>query len=155
MRGLNLSHGESGKRRTALYRAWESMRVRCSSPDRYPSYVGVTVFPAWQSSFELFRDYVNETIGPRPRGHSLDRIDNDCGYEPGNLRWATPKEQSNNRWNTTKITVDGVTRSVSEWGELHGLTIAAIRARLKYGWPEALAVTTPGRPYTTKSKPPL
>jgi hypothetical protein len=123
------------------------MRERCSSPDRYPSYVGITVFPGWQDSFSSFRDYITVNLGPRPPRHSLDRIDNAKGYEPGNLRWATPREQSNNRWNTTKITVDGVTRSISDWAHINDVTIACIRARLKYGWPEDLAVSTPGRKY--------
>jgi hypothetical protein len=153
MHDLNRSHGEAGKHRTALYRAWESMRVRCSSPDRYPSYIGISVCEEWANSFSSFRDYITVHLGPRPPKHSLDRIDNNKNYEPGNLRWATPREQSNNRWNTTKITINGVTRSISNWAHLNDITIACIRARLKYGWPEDLAVTTPGRIYKKRPSP--
>jgi hypothetical protein len=147
MRDFNRKHGEGGRNRTPLYQAWLSMRERCSKPERWPSYVGITVFPTWQDSFSSFRDYITVHLGARPPGHSLDRIDNAKNYEPGNLRWATPREQSNNRWNTTKIAINGVTRSISDWARLNDITIACIRARLKYGWPEDLAVTTPGRLY--------
>lgn len=151
--GLNRTHGEAGQgRRSALYRCWMGMRERCSSPDRYPSYIGISVYPEWVDSFSSFRDYITVHLGARPPGHSLDRADNSKDYEPGNLRWATPREQSNNRWNTTRITVGGITRSASDWARINDITIACIRARLKYGWPEDLAVTTPGRNY--RKKPP-
>jgi len=88
------THGET---RTVLYRAWEAMKRRCNSPDRYPSYINIEVCPEWVSSYVNFRDYVLTTIGPRPDNMSLDRIDNNRGYEPGNIRWATPLEQVNNR----------------------------------------------------------
>jgi hypothetical protein len=144
---LNKSHGQAGKRRTVLYQAWTSMRERCSRPDRWPSYVGIGVFPEWQDRFEAFRDYVNEHLGPRPEGHSFDRIDNAKGYEPGNVRWATFQEQVRNRKSTVNITVDGFTRCLADWSRLNDITQACIRARLKYGWPEHLAVTVPQRKY--------
>jgi hypothetical protein len=51
---------------------------------------------AWRSDFWAFADYIDVELGVRPERTSLDRINNDCGYVPGNLRWATPKEQSEN-----------------------------------------------------------
>ena len=53
--------------------------------------------PEWVDSYEAFRDYIERALGPCPPGHSLDRIDNDGGYAPGNLRWATPLAQTHNR----------------------------------------------------------
>lgn len=80
------------------YRAWLSMRARCHNP-RHPDYGsyggrGIAVCESWRGSFEMFI----AAVGPRPSAkHSIDRIDNDRGYKPGNVRWATAKEQSANR----------------------------------------------------------
>lgn len=94
------SHGRSG---TPEYHAWEAMLRRCrvKSEKRYADYGGrgIRVCDAWTASFAaFFRD-----VGSRPSAaHSLDRIDNDGHYEPGNVRWATRGEQMRNR-RTTKI----------------------------------------------------
>jgi hypothetical protein len=58
---------------------------------------GITMWAAWRHSYEAFRHYIETTLGPCPPGHSLDRIDNDGHYVPGNLRWATPPVQTHNR----------------------------------------------------------
>lgn len=89
-----------GMRRSAEYRIWTDMRQRCTNPARN-SYVfygarGIRVCDEWFNSFEAFiRD-----VGPRPGlGYSIDRIDSNGHYEPGNVRWATTKQQGrNSRW---------------------------------------------------------
>jgi hypothetical protein len=89
------THGYYG---TPTYTSWRGMRQRC---ERSADYVrrGITVHQPWIDSFECFlRD-----VGPRPsRAHSLDRINNDGHYEPGNVRWATPSVQSSNRRKPTR-----------------------------------------------------
>lgn len=73
-------------------------------------------------------------MGSRPsKKHSLDRINNNLGYCPGNVRWATMKEQNNNRRDNVIITHDGVTKPVAEWSNITGISINVIRQKTKRG----------------------
>ena len=93
---------------TREYRVWRAMIDRCHYPSNkaYPRYGGRGIFVCdkWRNSFEnFFAD-----MGKRPSdGHSIDRIKNDIGYEPGNCRWATATEQARNR-RKEKATASGV-----------------------------------------------
>lgn len=96
-----MAHGMS---HTPEHKAWLQMKTRCLNPNHqafsYYGGRGITVCPEWIESFEAFFAHV----GRRPsRRHSLDRIDNERGYEPGNVRWATAREQANNRRPARKV----------------------------------------------------
>ena len=83
-----------------LYGTWQQMMARCYNAKnigfaRYGGR-GVTVCEQWHD-LRSFTDWIEQNLGPRPAGHSIDRIDNDGNYEPGNLRWATPRVQSRNK----------------------------------------------------------
>lgn len=82
--------------------SWRAMKDRCTNPagEHWQRYGGrgITVCPQWLDSFEMF--YAD--MGTRPEGLTLDRIDNDGNYEPGNCRWADPVTQANNRQNSRK-----------------------------------------------------
>lgn len=155
MGDLNRTHGEAGQYRTPLYNTWLGILRRTSDPAQYPTYANVKVHPEWRTSFEAFRDYLNTELGGRPKGMSLDRIDNNGHYEPGNVRWLDPRRQTRNRSSNVLVSVDGVTRCLAEWAEVTGITTVTISARLRNGWSREAAVTTPARPYgLKKSKPP-
>jgi hypothetical protein len=83
-----------------LRQTWKSMLTRCTNPRSrsYRNYGGrgIAVCERW-SDLAAFVADIETAIGPRPAGHTLDRIDNDRNYEPGNLRWATPREQARNQ----------------------------------------------------------
>ncbi len=91
------SHGEQTRRPTAEYIAWQHAKDRCHNPDNadYANYGGrgISMCEEWFNSFEAFYAHV----GPKPKNTSLNRIDNDSGYNPGNVEWATRTSQANNR----------------------------------------------------------
>lgn len=122
------AHGLS---RTPEYRAWNAAKKRCSGPS-YRNYHGrgLTVCDRWRDSFENFL----ADMGPRPDGCSLDRIDNERGYEPGNCRWADRETQANNRRTNRLLTLDGRTQTITDWARELGLTYSGLRNRIRYGW---------------------
>jgi hypothetical protein len=94
----------------------------------------------WDENFDQFFT----DMGPRPSPkHSLDRINNEGDYEPGNVRWATAKEQARNTSATRFLTVAGVTKPLTQWAEEIGLTIQSLEYRLNNEWSPEDAVSRP------------
>lgn len=97
-RCLAARQGIHGWSRSSEYQSWLAMRRRCRDEKfwKFPDYGGrgITVCDEWYESFPAFIEHVGEKPSPR---HTLDRIDNDGNYEPGNVRWATPQEQRLNQ----------------------------------------------------------
>ncbi len=132
------SHRQS---RTSLYKLWMTMIARCHRPTSsgFPRYGarGILVCERWRTDFSAFA----ADVGERPSaGHSLDRIDNSRGYEPGNVRWATNSEQSRNRRSTRFVTLDGETRCVAEWCRITGINTQTVHERLRRGWEERRSI---------------
>ncbi|MDB4352393.1 hypothetical protein OAA60_03070 [Porticoccaceae bacterium] len=120
----NTTHGMSG---TRTYTIWDNMKYRDKTK---PAYKDITVCPEW-SSFEAFLG----DMGQCPSDfHTIDRIDNAKGYEPSNCRWATMKEQQNNRTNNVKLTAFGKTQNLQQWADDLRLDRKTISDRIKRGW---------------------
>ncbi len=124
------SHGKSGSR---TYTIWVRMRDRCNNPKnlRFSQYGGrgIKVCDRWQSFDNFLAD-----MGECPDGMSIDRVDANGNYEPGNCRWATEKTQQNNRTTNRMITFDGRTQSLSEWAREIGIKPGTLRNRIESGW---------------------
>ena len=130
------THGMEG---TLVYKTWANMLQRCRNPKatRYPRYGGrgITVCQRWDK-FENFY----EDMGPRPKGKSLDRINNEGIYGPDNCRWATAREQSNNRINT--VMVNGEPLAVV--ARRHVMSPYTLYTRyVRHGWTLEEALHTP------------
>jgi hypothetical protein len=96
VRAAKRTHGQSGAKKTSVYRRWLNIKQRCGNPNNpaWPNYGGrgIKICDRWRDSFEAF--YAD--VGDPPNALTLDRIDNDGDYEPGNVRWATWSEQQKN-----------------------------------------------------------
>lgn len=142
----SIKHGATkGGAWTAEYGIWNGLKNRVLNPnvDSYGSYggKGIEVDPQWLSSFEAFL----ADMGPRPSPqHSIDRIKNDKGYEPGNCRWVTPSEQARNRSSNHLLEHDGRTMCMAAWSEEVGIRIGTLWARIvRSGWTAEEALTIP------------
>lgn len=138
---IKRKHGMAG---TLTYRSWKAMMSRChGTPSRATVNYGdrgIQVCAEWMESPQAFlRD-----VGERPSAlHSLDRIDVNKGYEPGNCRWATKKEQSQNRRDNRLLTAFGETAPMSAWAQRYGRSRNIIGQRLLRGWSAEKAISTP------------
>lgn len=127
------------------YSAWNHMRDRCHNP-KHPKFKyyggrGVTICERWDS-FPLFA----LDMGPRPtKKHTLDRIESNGNYEPGNCRWATMFEQNQNRRNMHYIERNGKRYTLTEFAKTLGVHSSVILNRLSRGWTMEKALTTFGR----------
>jgi hypothetical protein len=134
--------GKGGFTRDKTYNAWSAMRQRCCNPNA-PSWAnyggrGITIAPEWDDYATFLHD-----VGAAPTpGHSLDRIDSDGNYEPGNVRWANSQQQARNRRSTRLVTFGGVTQSIAAWAEEKGIPRDTLRSRLQT-WSVEKALTTP------------
>ena len=134
-----ITHGKTANRFNGhkidkTYKAWRGMKDRCylKTHDSYPRYGGrgIKVCARWKDSFENFYLDMGE---PPTKDHTLDRIENAKDYGPDNCRWATKREQANNRSSNTLIYFDGKFMTLSQVAKLTGIHRCTITYRLNNG----------------------
>ena len=133
------------RRETKTYVSWTCMNNRCRNPNfKMYSYYGgrgISVCERWRGG-DGFVNFLAD-MGEAPPGMTLDRINTDGNYEPGNCRWVSQKDQMNNRRNNIVVTIDGRTQTLMQWCEELGLKFNTILYRLRRGWTAGKALTEP------------
>ena len=128
--------------KTRTYRSWNSMKQRCTNPNAHAYELyggrGITICKQWQSFEQFFSD-----MGECPEGLTIDRINNNKGYSPNNCRWATYKEQQNNRRDNRLFTYKDKTMTATQWAETVGLTCRQLIRRIDRDWSFEEAINTP------------
>lgn len=136
-------HGHSRVRRVSpTYHSWAQMFTRCYNKNdpayKYYGARGIKVCDSWHKFENFLKD-----MGERPEGKSIDRIDFNGDYEPGNCRWITQKEQTNNTRRNVFFVLDGKKLTVSQLAEIAGLNYNTLYDRLmKSKWPLEKAMST-------------
>lgn len=140
---LRFKHGMG---RTPEYRAYGGAKNRCENPQcpKYPNYGGRGI----QFRFASFEEFY-AVLGDRPSPqHSIDRIDVNGHYESGNVRWATAKEQQNNKSSNVRVTAWESSQTLTEWADQFGVEARTVRDRLARGWTPEQALTVPTSVYS-------
>lgn len=134
---LNKTHGKS---KTQIWNLYRSMMDRCylKTSHAYPRYGGrgIQVCERWHSFENFYAD-----MGDKPKGMSLERVDNDGPYSPENVRWASCKDQANNRRSNVILQFQGKSQTMQQWCDELGLKIQTVWARLNRGWSVDRALT--------------
>ena len=141
-----VKHGDRPKgKNVRLYNIWSQMCERCNNPSfvGFSQYGGrgISVCSEWLKSYEAFKKWAldngyNDEL-------TIDRIDVDGNYEPNNCRWATPKEQANNRRTNRMLSYSGETHNVESWCCITGLPRHIVDGRLRRGWSVEKTLSTP------------
>lgn len=139
-RRIRRTHGLS---RSRPYRAWKHLKERCfrQGTENFKDYGGrgITVCERWLS----FKNFLADMGHPPANKTSIDRIDNNGNYEPGNCRWATALEQGTNKRNNIILTLHGESLVLSQWARRTGFRYGTILRRLSLGWSMEAALTEP------------
>ena len=138
-------HTRHGRYATPEYKIWQAIVARCRNPKnpRYADYGarGIKLCAEWED-FAAFHREVGDRPTPR---HSIDRMNNERGYEPGNCKWSLPHEQMTNRRCTRFVNVDGEKVPLATLAKKYSIPANTLRGRILKGWPVAKALTTPVR----------
>ena len=136
LKGRNsITHGCAvGGKPELVYGLWSTMKQRCLNPnsDKYKDYGGrgIRVCERWLK----FENFLADMGRPPGSGYSIDRIDNDGDYEPGNCRWATLQEQATNKRNNIMLDWHGERMTLAEAARRAGLNRSTVWRRIRRGW---------------------
>lgn len=141
LRRLRTTHGGYG---TGAYSAWSHAKGRTTNPrnKKWPRYGGrgIRMCQRWRDSFQAFLDDMGERPGP---GYSIERVDNDGDYEPGNCKWARRSDQANNTSANRVLEYGGEIMTLAQWAERIGIKYHTLHGRLRRGWSVERTLTTP------------
>ena len=148
--GNHITHGKTG---TLTHKRWLAMTRRCRDENciGYENYGGrgIRVCERWSEFVNFLAD-----MGECPHGLTLDRIDPDGNYEPGNCRWADKRTQARNTRANRMMTWNGRTLCVEEWAEVLGISSRSLMSRIRLGWSDEKTLSTPIRqhkPYKARA----
>lgn len=131
-----------GYKKHSLYGTWKNMWNRCNNPENedYSAYGGrgIKICKRWNN----IKNFISD-MGERPKGLTLDRIDNNGNYCQKNCKWSTNTEQARNRRSNVLLTLNGVTKHATDWAKEYGITQRMINHRLKIGWSIEDVITKP------------
>lgn len=120
------------------------MIQRCDDPhtNGYENYGGrgIRICERWRT----YENFVAD-LGERPARMTLERLDSDRDYEPDNCRWASMREQQNNKRNTRYLMIDGTRHTYADAARHYGINVNVLAYRLSAGWPLLNALTQPLR----------
>lgn len=142
-----IGYYEDGRTNHPLFKIWNAMISRCENPKDSHYYCygarGISVCEEWHNFWNFAK--WSDSVGGRPEGYSIDRINNDGNYEPSNCRWATRFQQSINKSNNSYIEYKGVSKTLAEWSIITGININALKRRKYLGWSSEKIIETPLR----------
>lgn len=137
---MERTHGMS-MQKSGLYRIWGNIKQRCTNPNNtsYKNYGGrgITLCKRWYK-FENFLADLKE----RPEGMTLDRINNNKGYSPNNVRWVTIAENTRNTRRCVMVKIKGVSKPINVWCREFGVPYTTFKQRRRNGWDLVKAVST-------------
>lgn len=135
-----------GMCKTPEYKIWKDMKKRCNNTKSaaYKNYGGrgIKVCNSWENDFMAFYNHIGQRPTPE---HTIERINNNMGYFPNNIKWATIKEQNNNSRNNHRIIINGWNLTITQWANFTGINHRTIRSRINSGWSPEKAIFTPVR----------
>lgn len=144
---IRRTHGKSHSR---VFYIWVAIKQRCSNPNNkaYKNYGGrgISMCAEWRESFDSFFAYVSQLPNFGVKGYTLDRSDNNRGYEIGNMRWATRLEQNRNKRqqkNAHLLTHNGKTQPLHAWAVELGMAESTLKGRIDDNWGVERSLTTP------------